>query len=64
MFQHRHGGDGSRQLPIAEKLAAGFELRNYLFTKRLWSVLPPPRRFQWAFWNQSAELQLGTNHWH
>jgi hypothetical protein len=35
MFRRRHGGDGSRHLPIAEKLAAGFELRNYLVTKRV-----------------------------
>jgi hypothetical protein len=35
MFEHRHGGDGSRHLPIAAKLAAGFELRNPFFVKRL-----------------------------
>ena len=39
MFQHRHDG-GSRHLPIAEKLGAGFELHNYLAIKWLRRFLP------------------------
>ena len=60
MFQHRRGGDGGRRLPIAAKGLAGFELHNYRITKGLRSFLPPPIRFQSAFWTELS----GTAIWH
>ena len=61
MFQHRHG-DGGRHLQIAEKLAAGFELRDPLLSNGCDYAAHRPANFDWFFGQIQREHKPGAKH--
>jgi hypothetical protein len=51
-------------LPVAGKLAAGFQLRNYFIRNELRFVDPRQFRAWLSVWTRSAELIISRKYWH